>query len=200
MASEPYPLEVEGGKEEPPDHPDHRESHDGVAHGEVARAGEDAWRHERGLRPPLDGPEGGHERRGGYEEEDGEGRRVGRGPDDGVDGGDDGGRNEESAGQVEAAAPAVVARLGIGVQERATQGERRQADGHVDKEDPGPTEGLREDAAEEDAHGRAAGDDEGPDAHGAGAVGGLGEGGDDDRQRRRGGDGPTYPLQRPRRN
>ena len=70
----------------------------------------------------------------------------------------------------------------VGADQRAAERERRDADREVDEEDPVPAQRLGEQAAGEQAE-RAAGDrDEDVGAHRAGALGGLRELGDDDRE------------------
>jgi hypothetical protein len=84
-----------------------------------------------------------------------------------------------------------AARLG----DVAQRGERgADPDGDVDDEDPRPAEDVGQDAAEEQAEGAAGAGDRAPDAHRAGAIPALGEGGGDDRQRRGGDQGGAEAL------
>ena len=70
----------------------------------------------------------------------------------------------------------------VGADQRVAEREGGDADREVDEEDPVPAQRLGEQAAGEQAE-RAAGDgDEDVRAHRPGALGGLGELGDDDRQ------------------
>ena len=91
-------------------------------------------------------------------------------------------RHRGGAGEVIAAVRVRVARLR---NEAERERERRDADGHVDEEDPRPGEVLRQSAAEDEADGRAADRDRGPDGQRAGALGAFLEGRRDDRERGR---------------
>jgi len=90
--------------------------------------------------------------------------------------------DEHGAGDVEALGVLV---LGLRYDEDgARDGERGYRE--VDEEDPAPGDVLRQDAAEDQAQGRAAGGDGGVDAEGAVALLALGE---DHRDERQGGGG-----------
>ena len=69
---------------------------------------------------------------------------------------------------------------------RSASSDRRDADRHVDEEEPAPGDQVGQHATEQQAEGGAAGGDRAPDAQRPGALGGVLEGGDDDRQRGRG--------------
>ena len=111
--------------------------------------------------------------------------------DDGVDEHDQARGDGHRAREVEAPVGHDAARLG----DVAQRGERgADPDGDVDDEDPRPAEDVGQDAAEEQAEGAAGAGDRAPDAHRAGAVLALGEGGGDDRQRRGGDQGGAEAL------
>ena len=95
------------------------------------------------------------------------------------------------AREVEAPVGHDAARLGD-VAQRGDRG--ADPDGDVDDEDPRPAEDVGQDAAEEQAEGAAGAGDRAPDAHRAGAILALGEGGGDDRQRRGGDQGGAEAL------
>ena len=78
--------------------------------------------------------------------------------------------------------------------------QRDDADGHVDEEDPVPVDELGQDAAGQKAKGAAAGDHEREDAHRLGALAGLLETGDEDRQDDAGGEGSAEALSEARRD
>ena len=83
----------------------------------------------------------------------------------------------------------------VGTDQRLAEDEGQRADRQVDEEHPVPAQGLGEHAAGQQAQ-RATGDGhEHVGAHRAGALGGLGELGDDDRQDHRGLRGRAEALQ-----
>ena len=104
---------------------------------------------------------------------------VARRLDDRVDGAHERGGDEQRAEPVHSVPEAEPA---VGPDERVAEREGGDADREVDEEDPVPAQRLGEQAAGEQAE-RASGDrDEDVGAHGPGALGGLRELGDDDRQ------------------
>jgi hypothetical protein len=77
----------------------------------------------------------------------------------------------------------------------AAQQERRNADRHVDQEDPVPADRLGERAADQEADRAAADGHEDVDAHGSRPLEWLGEVRDDDRDDDRGGERGAHALQ-----
>ena len=128
-------------------------------------------------------------------------RRAGRAPavvlrlDDHID------QQREPTGDRDGAEHVGAALLDLGAAARYEAHREEhggEADRHIDEEDPRPGEGLREDAAEQQADGGAAGGEPGPQAQRLALVVAVGERRVDDRQRRRGDERRPDPLQRAR--
>ena len=173
-------LQVQRAQEEGRVHAGDQEPADDAGADEAAQP-EDAQGHDGVLDPRLQGDEQGHEHgRECAESEDlrGAPAMVG-GLDDRVDGGHQGDGDQDGAEPVDAVPEAHAPVLG---DELPAERHRGQADGEVDEEDPVPAQRLGEGAAGQQAERAAGHGGEHVGAHRAGALTGLREFGDDDRQ------------------
>ena len=163
--------------------------------GHVAQP-EDPQRHER-LRPRAASQATNTTNRSGADGEDAE--RAAGGPaglvaaDDAVDREHQGAGHEHRAGDVELGGAGLDVVAG---QDRPRGDDDRDADRHVDQEDPVPGEEPGEHAAEQHADGAAAGHHEAEDAHRLGPLRRLGEQAHDQRERDRGHRGAAETLHR----
>ncbi len=121
---------------------------------------------------------------------------LGRG-DDRVDRGHHRGRHQDRAGDVDAAAQAEARAV---LDQPRAEHEHRDADRHVDGEDPVPVDGLDQRAAEQQAERAAGGDDEHVGAHGLHALVDAREVGGDQGEDHRGGDRAAEALDEARRD
>jgi hypothetical protein len=154
----------------------------------------DAEPDQRAARAALDQDERGEQR----DRDRREPERARRAPaevfglHDRVDEHDQAGRHGDRSRQIRAGLALHRARLGH-VAQREHRG--RDADRHVDEEDPLPAQQVGEDAAEQQAERAAARRDRAPHAERLGAVVALGKRGGDDRQRGGGDERAAEALQ-----
>jgi hypothetical protein len=162
--------------------------------GDQAAQTEDAQRHDRVSDAGLKRGEARDQQC--RDAEGGEGPAAGPAPfgdlDQGVDAGDRAGRDQDRAEPVDSLTEADAFIL---CDQGAPEDVRDRPDRQVDEEDPVPADRLGQDAAEQQAERRPAGDHERVEAHRLGSLRGLGELHGDDRDDHRGGERGGGALQ-----